>query len=475
MHSTRFILSFVGIILTYLFTACSEEKSVKSTENSFLAFIENKPSTLISGKIQITDFLEDLDYQQIPKVNTILKNEITQLNKGIDLQSPIFYSVDSLLQPDGKPSAIYVFATVKNKDSLADKLSSLGLLVIPNKQLTTAKGTNFCVGLDEHLAIFQFGEKASESQIKESFKLAKLQEKDNILQRIFQGKAALQSHLHLANMQQMIDAQFLDRNVSKKEELLGLYKNAYISSAIHFQEGKVQADINFDFPAALKNRMFFERTQNQQINNLVKISNVTAGLSLNLNPTKLETYLSDYYPSLLNQAVSTNFTLQLALLSLGDKPISSITDGQMGITFSYIQNTLKPNIYIGLGSQKELIQSFIQPTINNLQGMNLVFSNNTLNTQIPNQVKTSQKNITTSFGTTGLFFFLEPNKIIVQQRDLDDQYKFLDAIQHITFELNNSGGKLVVQGKNKDKGLLNQIVMVYVESLIELISNNGMS
>ena len=33
---------------------------------------------MISGKIQITDFLEDLDYQKIPKVNTILKNEITQ-------------------------------------------------------------------------------------------------------------------------------------------------------------------------------------------------------------------------------------------------------------------------------------------------------------------------------------------------------------------------------------------------------------
>ena len=466
MHSTRFILSFVGIILTYLFTACSEEKSVKSTENSFLAFIENKPSTLISGKIQITDFLEDLDYKQIPKVNTILKNEITQLNKGIDLQSPIFYSVDSLLQPDGKPSIIYVFATVKNKDSLADKLSSLGLLVIPNKQLTTAKGTNFCVGLDEHLAVFQFGEKASENQIIESFKLAKLQEKDNIFHQILKKSSALQVNLHLENMQQMMDKQLLDRNISKEKELLSLYKNAYITSNFNFLSGSLHADIDFRFPTNLKKRLFFENTRSNEIKQLASSMNNVAGVSFNVNPVKLESFLTDYYPNLLTNVTRNNFTLQLALFSLGNKPISSITNGKAGVTIQHNKNHLKPRFYLGLGSKKELITPFIEPTINELQKMSFY-------TTISKSQPAKERNsfFAKHFGQSGLSFFVEPNKIPVTQRSIDDKYKFLDAIHYISFELTNNGGKLIIQGKNNKKGVLNQIAMVYVESLISLFKN----
>ena len=466
MRSTRFILSFFSVITIVLLSACSEKNTTKSTESSFLAFIENKPSTLLSGKINIPSFLSDLDYKKIPKANTILHKEFIDLNKGIDLNTPIYYTVDSLLQPDGKPSSLFVFAKVKNKDSLADKLSSLGLLVIPKEHFTTAQGNNFCVGIENNLAIFQFGIAASEKNIKQAFILSKKQEKENTFHQVLKKSSALQVNLHLENMQQMMDKQLLDRNVSKEKELLSLYKNAYITSNFNFLSGNLQADIDFRFPSNLKKRLFFENSISNELKQLASATQNVAGFSFNINPVKLESFLTDYYPNLLTNATGNNFTLQLALFSLGNKPISSITDGKAGVTIQYNQNQLKPRIYLGLGSQKELITSFIQPTINELQSMNF-----SATSDLSPQTKESDAFFAKHFGQSGLSFFVEPNKIPVTQRSIDDKYKFLDAIQYISFELTNDGGKLIIQGKNNKKGVLNQIVMVYVESLISLFKN----
>ena len=459
MHFTsRIFLCLFTLI--FLFISCSEEKKTVSTEDSFASYVSNNTSTILFGKIVLKDFIDNLAFNDLPKLNVLLSKEVSTLSKGLDLKEPIYYSIDSLLQEDGQPSNLYLFMKVKNQDSLADKFSSLGYLIERKENDLEVIGNHLSGKITPTLAIIHLSKKASKKTIGYAFK--KIEQPNHAqIKKIISNKSSFSAHLHLENMQRLLDNQSLDRPISKKEELIALYKNSFVTTDFHLKSENFIGDIQFAFNASLKKRLFFNE---QAVRNLKAITTneFVSGAGLSINSLKADLFISDFYPSLFSDLTQNNFTLQLALLSLGQTPISNLTTGNAAIAYQY---TNAPICQIHLGNKANEIKKLATPYLSSLKIPNLHFEGNKL-TNLSSH--TFQNRLDTKFKKSG-FYFIYESKNDTHLRTLKDGLKFLDVISTISISLNNDGGTIQLTGKNKNEGLLHQIAEVYIEELKRVV------
>lgn len=446
-----FLVLTFGITLLF---SCSEEKETKTTEDLFLNFIEHTPSTFLSGKITLVNLLNDLEYQDIPKLNTLLKSEVSTLSKGFDIKQPIYFTIDSLFQPNGTPSGIFLFLPVKQKDSLCDKFSSLGYLVEPGTTYNFITGNNLSGRIDAHTAIIYLSKFASKKTINKAYTHS-LKPRTNLISSN-KNNTGFSIRLHLENMQRMLDTHYLDRLGSQREELLSLYKNSYITSDFTFKNGSLNGDIDFDFSVALKKRLFFNDKAPAALNSISQ-ADFVSGMGLSINPYKIDAFLTDFYPNLLSRLTEENLMMQLALMSLGNKPFSNITQGELAL--AYHHQTI-PTCFIQLGEKAELIKKTITPYLNQSPIPNLTYNGNLLSNTTP-------KNATNTLKAG--FYYTYQSKNDKTIRSIDNPLKFLDAIESITFLLHNQGGNISIKGKKNTDGLLHQISMMYVKNIEELV------
>jgi hypothetical protein len=455
----RIFLCFFTLI--FLLTSCSEEEKTISTEDSFASYVSNNTSTILFGKIVLKDFIDNLAFNDLPKLNVLLSKEVTTLSKGLDLKESIYYSIDSLLQKDGQPSNLILFMKVKNQDSLADKFSSLGYLIEPKEQEIEVSGENLSGKITSTLAIIHLSKKASKKTIASAFKKTE-QSIQTQVKKLISKKSSFSAHLHLENMQRLLDNQSLERPISKKEELIALYKNSFIASNFHLKSDNFIGDIQFSFNASLKKRLFFESNAEKNLS-LITNNDFVSGAGISINPLKADLFISDFYPNVLSNLTQNNFTLQLALLSLGQIPISNLTNGN--IAFAY-HNWGTPKCQIQLGNKANEIKKLSTPYLSALNIPNLHFEGNKLTNlgSQPHQYSPNSK-----FKKTG-FYFIYESKNDTHFRTLNDGLKFLDVISTISITLNNDGGTILFKGKKKKEGLLHQIANIYIEELKKVVN-----
>lgn len=456
--SSRIFLWFFTIF--FFITACSENEKTVKIDDSFASYVSNNSSTIFFGKIVFKDFIENLEFRDLPKLNILLSKEVSTLSKGLDLKDPIYFTVDNLLQSDGTPSNIFLFIKVKNQDSLADKFSSLGYLIERNENELDILGENLSGKITPKLAIIHLSKKASKKTISIAFKKIDLPIHAQV-KKILNNKSSFSAHLHLENMQRLLDNQSLKRSISKKEELIGLYRNSFITSDFHLKAEKIIGNIQFAFNTSLKKRLFFNEKAVENLDPLTT-SEFISGLGISIHPLKADLFIADFYPSFFSDLTQNNFTLQLALLSLGQTPISNFTDGNLA--FAYY-NLKAPSCQIHLGSKASEIKRLGTPYLSSIDIPNLHFEGNIL-TSLSSQ--THQYNPYSKFKKTG-FYFIYESKNDTQLRTLNDGLKFLDVISTISITLNNDGGTIQLTGKKKKEGLLHQIANIYIEELKKVV------
>lgn len=455
----RIFLCFLTLI--FLFTSCSEEEKTISTEDSFASYVSNNTSTILFGKIVLKDFIDNLAFNDLPKLNVLLSKEVTTLSKGLDLKESIYYSIDSLLQEDGQPSNLILFMKVKNQDSLADKFSSLGYLIEPKEHEIEVSGENLSGKITSTLAIIHLSKKASKKTIARAFKKTE-QSIQTQVKKLISKKSSFSAHFHLENMQRLLDNQSLERPISKKEELIALYKNSFIATDFHLKSENFIGDIQFAFNTSLKKRLFFESNAEKNLS-LITNNDFVSGAGISINPLKADLFISDFYPNVLSNLTQNNFTLQLALLSLGQTPISNLTNGN--IAFAY-HNRDTPKCQIQLGNKANDIKKLGTPYLSALNIPNLHFEGNKLTNlgSQPHQYSPNSK-----LKKTG-FYFIYESKNDTHLRTLNDGLKFLDVISTISITLNNDGGTILFKGKKKKEGILHQIANIYIEELKKVVN-----
>ena len=452
---------FICVLFVFILSnACSDKEKTKTTEDAFVSYVDNSPSSTFFGKVVLKEFIENMDYKSLPKLNVLISKEVSTISKGLDLNEPIYFAVDSLLQKDGSPSGIYVFLKVKNKDSLADKLSSMGYLIEPSEKNLNVMGKHLSGQISNNFAVLHLSKYASKNTINQAIQKTALPVNSNI-KSIIKRKSAFSLHVHLEHIQQIIDNVLIERAASKKNELIALYKNSFISMDFNLKKETLIGEIKFDFNSSLKKRLFFKQNAQLNLANVAK-NDFVSGIGLSIDPLKTDLFINDFYPSLLMELSKNNLSLQLALMSLGDRPISNLISGEVG--FAY-HNASSPTCSIELGNKASEIKKLGASYLPYLNVSGLHFEGNLLsNTSLT-------KNTSFEYfkkSNDGLFIVYD-SKNDEKIRTLTDNTKFLDAISTILFTLNNEGGKIIIKGKNPNQKLLHQIASMYLSNIIERI------
>ena len=456
--TSRFFIA-IFVIVVSLFS-CSEKEKTITSEESFVSYVTNSPSSIIFGKVVLKDLIENLAFQDLPKLNVLLSKEVSTISKGFDLKEPIYFSIDSLFHSNGRPTSIFLFMKVKNKDLFADKLSSLGYLIEPGKESMHVIGNNLSGKITNSFAILHLSEKASKRSVNQALSKSNLS-LDPQIKKLVVKKTSLSLHIHLEHLQKLLDNQTLERPISKKEELIALYKNSFISSDFNLKNETLIGDIKFNFNSYLKKRLFFKTNAQKNLSYIAK-NDFVSGIGISIDPLKADLFINDFYPSLLSNLSGNNFSIQLAIMSLGSRPISNLTNGSLA--FAYHDLGI-PTCSIELGNKANELKKISTPYLSHINIGQIHFEGNTLlNTTL---IKNNQSEFFKKSNDGILFVYDSKND--TKLRNLDDKTKFLDAISTFTITLNNNGGTIIIKGKKQKEGLLHQITEEYIKEIKEVV------
>ncbi len=471
----RLIPTSILLLLFLVFlTACSEEKKDRSLSEKFNTYSKQNEAVIFSGKIYLNSILKNVDYQHIPKINKLISSELKAFKQGIYLDSGVYFSIEGLLQATGKPSIIHVFATVKNKDSIREKIASLGLLVEHTKNLDYAIGPDFSIGIQDDIVLLRYQEQGAITA-HDFYRLFQQLNKKVVsaTETIQQEKStAIQITTHLEHLYQLYA-----KNVGvtlgelQQKELKTLLRDACLTTSLKFESGGITIDTKHHFSAALKKRLFFDATATNAISKLAP-GKATAGLSMHLQPLKIQTLLEDFSPDLLQQIASMHGNIALGMMALGNRPVTNLFGGKLA--FMYFGTSDSHSFYLDLGEQGKSISELTRSLFATNPLYTLSIQENEISATSKNHVSNIQRvklpSYANDFGTHGIDFFLDVADYNVKQPALVGEYPFMEAISWVKVSVTNEGSTIRIQGKDTKIGVLKQITTVYLNKIRDAVS-----
>jgi hypothetical protein len=466
--------SILFLLFITFFSACSEEKKERSLNEKFTSYSNQNESVIFSGKIYLNNILENADYQHIPKINKLISSELESFKQGIYIDSGVYFSVEGLLQSNGKPSKMHLFATLKNKDSIHTKIASLGLLLEHSKNLDYAIGPNFSIGIQDDIVLLQYQEKGSITVNDFNKLFQELNKKSiSISDRIQNEKSsAIQITTHLEHIYQLYNKNLgVKLGEIKQKEIKTLLNDASLSTTLKFESGGITIDTKHNFSAALKNRLFFNESS---INTLSKLApgKATAGISTHIYPLKVQTLLEDFSPDFFQQVASMHGNIALGMMALGNRPITNLFGGQLA--FMYFGASDSRSFYLTLGDKGKSISDLTRSFFDTNPLYTLNIREKEISAISKNHVSKIQRlslpNFAKDFGTHGIDCFMDITDYTSTQPSFLEEYPFLEAISWVKVSVSNEGSTIRIQGKDAEIGILKQITNVYLNKIRDAIS-----
>ena len=461
-------LSLLFLMLVTFLTSCSNEAKERNLKEKFNQYANQNQQVIFSGKINIKDILQNADYQHIPKLNNLISKEILEFNQGIHIDSGIYFSVEGLLDHEGNPLEVHVFATLKNKDSIQDKIASLGLMLEHGKNLDYALGNSYGVGIQGNVVVFHFQKQGAITQNQFSTIFQRLNQVKALAinnQSFTKGTIELHTHIdHIYELYKQNHAISLDK--IKLKEVEQLLKNATLTTTLTFEGGGITIKTKHHFSESLKKRMIFDSHAANSLGSLAK-GNVTLGVSMHLDPMKIQTLIEDFNPDFFEELGQTHGNIAFGMLALGNRPVSNLLGGQL--TLLYYGEDNSHSAYIALGDEgksiSHLMHSFF--STNPLYNLNIhekaVVA--TSKTHVISQQQLILPVFANDFGTHGFDLFMDVTEYNSKQPVLVSEYPFLNVISWVKITATNEGSTIRIQGKDSEQGILKQVVDLYVEQI----------
>ena len=465
-------VSLTLLVLFSFVTSCSEVTKERSLNEKFTAYANHNHSVIISGNVKVQAFLDNADFKHIPKLNNLISKELTAFKQGIYLDSGLYFSIEGLLGSQGNPSEVNVFAPLKNKDSIREKIASLGLLLEHGKNLDYALGPNFGIGIQENVVLFHYQEQGTITSKTFSSIFQRLNKKarNNVSNMTTNDALRISTHLdHIYKLYQKNNAITLDK--LKQKEVEKLLSNAKLSTTLTFEKGGITINTKHQFSENLKKRMIFDASSNT---NYAKLAHgkATLGLSMHLDPLKIQTMLEDFNPEFFEQLGAMQGNIALGILAMGDRPVSNLLGGQLA--FVYYGSDDSHSAYLTLGDEGRSISNLTRSFFSNNPMYNLIIHEKeiaaTSKNHTSNRTNLILPRFANDFGSHGIDFFFDIHNFNQNQPTLVDEYPFLRVISWIKITATNDGSTIRIQGNHPNKGILKQVVDAYIELIKSEIS-----
>lgn len=484
------ILTISGILFI---SSCSSKSTERDAAEATSALVEGNEKIVAFGHISAMNMLNNADYKNIPKVNTILGSVLSNWRKGLEIDKPIYYALEAPFGHDGTPETVYALINVKNQDSLSAIISEMGYALDKDGDISYHQEDDVTFGIRNKLLIIisKSGDYDGKAKIKEAFTQTEGDLSENKAEDIIAQKGDIVSGIDVARLLSTSNTELEKLPAEKKAHLDELVEDAYIKTVANFTNGMATIESNNLFSDDLKDELFFKDKNGATLVRKLGGGDPWMGVAMNLDLRKGESFLNNYLPDAKkNLTANLPNGVKFALMTLGGSPLSQLFSGQAGVLLkgdakSAMGMELEYNSFLGLGPKGDILQKMLDDQF-------AAFSVKKGDTYILGdlRVKSAKEGIYASsgkenggkpnlpsyaknFGEDSFSMFVAFEKMDVASLELKDEAKVIEILQYVTINVNRDGAKIVLAAKNKNVNILKQVTDFYAKQLMGKIDGMG--
>jgi hypothetical protein len=472
--------SFIyGIFVVFFVASCSNNDQ-KPIEDLFTSYVQSNKKIVAFGSMSVKQILTKAEYKSISNFGVIIESVVSKFENSINLNKPIYYSIEGPLSDSTFANSFCFFAETQNSDSLRIKLKSIGYEVLSSKEYEYCDinvfGNNLRVVIHQSIIIGLLNQNKSNYNIKinEILLAMKNEYKEDKVRELIRTKSDLVSTVNLEKLYSTSNTDLDKLPKDKKDILQSLVKESYILNTVNFNAGELIIESKNYFSKALAQRMPLKQTPATNVLKNLGSGDPRFGLLLNMDFNRLKSLIADFglqdeLTNAANELVSSDTS--------SDDLLGAIFNGEFGaVVFEELMEegglTPSVNVLVGLGSQgKSQIDKLGIPGISLLQKE--VFDSHAL-FYTSEKFKSSTGSIKVpegcvNFGMKPISGFVYLNGMQMEDFDADEEYKFIEKIDYLYFEYGMDGGIVRLKAIDDKTNILKQAIDQAVRELSEML------
>ena len=450
---------FYSLSLFFIFfsVSCSSKKNSASLHSLVSTQIKNDSTITFFGKVYVKKTIEASSLLKTDFIGSIIQNELNDFSSGININKPIYFTVHGLLQKQGFPEEITIYSELKSKDSLCDKISSLGYFLKHKEGVSFVEKPLFSILINDDVALFHYGKPIG---------LKKLQQKMTASEEVakpisinidksLKSTSFISLTAHLKNIH-VLQSKMSSLSPKNQGAIEALLSDAFLSATVVDKLNEFQVNIAHLFNEKLKHKCFLTSGDFIKLDDAMYNSHCT----YHLDPVKADAFIATYYPEFLEKIIGSRIELQFALLSLGKSPIASLTNGNGSVSFG-LTDAMAFNCFSLCNEfdENKSITKIIYSSLPALLGSRFSTSEtgNKFFLKSSNQGCSLKSNkLPSDFGIKGVDFYYVPS----QQTKSESGFTTLlrENSSFVRIQVSNDDSKIIIRGKNKNKTMFEQVV-----------------
>ena len=430
------------------------------------AFINGNDKVIVFGSIDPISIFEKAEYKKIPMVGALIEGQMKRVSSGLNLDAGFYYAMEGPFT-DGNPATLYMFAEVKNLDSLKAVLTVDGYDFDEKDGIEYFRDGEATVGIKNKVAIMfvKAGEYDELAMAKKAFEMASGDVMEGSGAKLLAQRADISINSHMYNQFLTANNQTVHLPKDKKEQLADMMRGSFAQANIHFEKGQLRVAFDNQFSANLTKRMMMKEDPSGSIRKKIGVGEPKIALATNLDMVKIQAWVDDYAPNGLDFLTQNKGPMQMIVLLAGGK-IGNLIDGEMGAAmFSDPSNVKDPEfaLYSGFGPKgKDLAQLAKSYPTNGNMVMDVTTNGVNIYSNALFKPSTSGKLIVPTgaetFGKKAITGFANVEKMDLSEFELEGAEKLIDLVKYVNLSMDAKGGELIIKTKNPNQNVLKQCV-----------------
>lgn len=455
------------LVLLFAISSCSGDAN-RSLEKSASAFVQNNDQVILFGSIDVMSILNKAEYKSVPKFGPIIESQINKMKSGLNLEAGFYFAMEGPFD-GGNPGTTYLFAEVKDADSLKATMMKDGYDFEEKDGIQYFRDGDVAVGIKNKLAILftQSQEFDEHLMAKEAFEMAEGDEMSGTGAKLLAQKGDISVNTHLYN--QFVTANKMTATLpkDKKDQLADMMKESFSQANFHFEKGQLRIAMDNELSANLTKRMMLNEDPSAQIRSQIGSGEPKMAVATNFDMVKLQAWIEDYAPGAMEKLLEEEGgPLQMAMMMAGGK-LSNIINGKMAFAMfgEPKAGAMVPDFtfYAGFGPNGKPMADMAQ---NFLKGgtMDLTITDKGISgASSPVYASKSGQKIMIpqgceTFGKTALTGFINLEKVDTKEFELEGAGKLIELVKYMNFHLGTKGGEILIKTKNSSENVLKQSV-----------------
>lgn len=480
----------IALFALFFLAACSKDEVKREMDEYLSAYLNDNKEVVAFGKAHINTILEKADYASVDMLNVVVGSEIDTYNNFIDAKGPVYYAAHGPLNHDGTPEKVVLFVQVKNKEELKNHLQSeMSFDLNEANGFEYTSSGDMTLGFKQHLAVIvlQANNPDEVKSLTDAFKRAEGElSTGKVAELIASGSGDIQMGVSLSNLYGTASGDLKDAPKEQQKELEQMLKDGYVKSSVRFEDGKAVIEMKNLFSKELESKMFLAGNDKAPILKELGAGTPRMGFSINMDVKKMESLANELSPNAINKGLGNQYLL--VKLATGASELSDLWDGKLGLLMFGEPDasgafTPEINAFVGVKEKgREGLNKFEEYGGASLMPGVPAFTLEENGVSILSKPAAEGNTLTLpkgaeNFGKSGINFFLNLEGLnpddVAEMFEKEELSIILKVAKFVSFEYDNTGGKLVITAKDGKENVLKQAMNEAVKELSGQMGNSG--